>query len=95
MGALEGVPTQAALEVLLPEVLPDDALSAEGVEVVSLVELLEGESFVLDESPPDDGASEEVSFEDPEPTDPESDELLAEASFSEERPLADDPWSFL
>ena len=89
------MPHQAALEVLLPEVLLDDTLFVEGVEVASLVELPEEVSFVLDESPPDDDASEGVSFEDPEPADSESDELLAEATFSEERPLADDPWSFL
>ena len=59
-----------------------------------MASLVEEVSFVLDESPPDD-ASEGVSFEDPEPADSESDELLAEATFSEERPLADDPWSFL
>ena len=93
--AREGGPGQAALEVLLPEVLPDGALFAEGVEVASLVELPEEVSFVPDESPPDDDASEEVPFEDPEPSDPESDELLVDEAFSEERPSAEDPWSFL
>ena len=93
--ARKGVPGQVALEVLLPEELLDDALFAEGVEAASLVELPEEVSFVPDESPPDDDASEEVPFEDPEPSDPESDELLVDEAFSEERPSAEDPWSFL
>ena len=93
--ARKGVPGQVAPEVLLPEELLDDAFFAEGVEAASLVELLEEVSFVPDESPPDDDASEEVPFEDPEPSDPESDELLVDEAFSEERPSAEDPWSFL
>ena len=95
LGTSESVPGQVVLGVLLPEELPDDALFAEGVEAASLVELTEEASFVPDESPPDDEASEEVPFEDPEPSDAESDELLVDKAFSEECPPAEDPWSFL
>ncbi len=96
-----GVPGQAALDALLlgdgllEDVLAEDALSAEDPEVVELVELPDeasflGVSFALDESELD-----ESPLEDPESVEPESDEPLVEAVFSEERPLADDPWSFL